>query len=153
MNEKTVKDVQHSRCGCWIKMKEPYNTLRFQDHVNKQCDKCPPTASVGVPSISEWQHKFNISFQNSNKLKPKQLRPCLGVMDSNHSHVTTYLGRTGALGGGARSVTKIAKEWVYKTVQQTVIEAQEGSSSSGKSEKFLICTYRTYCCLSAISAN
>jgi len=25
--------------------------------------------------------------------------------------------------------------------------------ASGKSEKFLICTYRTYCCLSAIGAN
>jgi hypothetical protein len=29
----------------------------------------------------------------------------------------------------------------------------EGKITSGKSEKFLICTYRTYCCLSAISAN
>jgi anthranilate synthase/indole-3-glycerol phosphate synthase/phosphoribosylanthranilate isomerase len=27
------------------------------------------------------------------------------------------------------------------------------AKASGKSEKFLICTYRTYCCLSAISAN
>src|SRR5882762_3730000 len=35
--------------------------------------------------------------------------------------------------------------WTFTTVPE--------GNSSGKSEKFLICTYRTYCCLSAISAN
>ena len=110
VNEKTTKDVRHSRCGCWIKMKEPCDTSRFQDHINKQCSKRPPAASAGTPSVTEWHRKFNIGFRNPNKPEPKHSGPCPGITESDHPRITTYLGCTGALGGGARSVTKIARQ-------------------------------------------
>ena len=110
VNEKTTKDVRHSRCGRWIKMKEPCDTSRFQDHINKQCSKHPPAASAGMPSVAEWHRKFNIGFRNPNKPEPKHSGPCPGITESDHPRITTYLGRTGALGGGARSVTKIARQ-------------------------------------------
>jgi hypothetical protein len=35
VDDKTAKDVRHSRCGRWYKVKEPYDTYRFRKHVNE----------------------------------------------------------------------------------------------------------------------
>jgi hypothetical protein len=111
VNDKTAKDVRHSTCGRWYKVKEPYDTYRFRKHVNGECFLLPRSAAAGVPTISQWQQKFNIDVHNPNNPNPLQRQiPCPGITEHDDHRVTTYLERTGATGGGARSITVLAKE-------------------------------------------
>jgi hypothetical protein len=115
MNYKTAQDVRHSTCGRWYKTKEPYDTYHFRKHVNKQCSSLPHTASAGIPTVAQWQQKYNIDVHSPHTAgQPQHHFPCPGITDKDDARITIYLGRTGALGGGARSVTVIAKERFHK---------------------------------------
>ena len=67
----------------------------------KSSTSSTPSSSSAVPKSSSSNHRaFAV--------------PCGGIGPSNHPNVQMYLDRTGALGGGASSVTKIAKRLYRK---------------------------------------
>jgi len=68
------------------------------------------TAGAGTPTVTQWQEKFNVNVHGMNDTEPKRSLPCPGVTKNDDAQITTYLGQTGAIGGGARSVTAIARE-------------------------------------------
>lgn len=107
-DEKTAKRVRHSACGRWIVVKDVYDTVRFKDHINKQCNKRPPTATAQMPEVSQWESKFNITL--GEQPKQSNARPCPGLTERDDGRIPIYLGRTSAIGGGARSITRIALE-------------------------------------------
>jgi hypothetical protein len=109
-NDKTAQEARHSICGRWYKGKEPYDTYRFRKHVNEECSSSSHTAGAGTPTVTQWQEKFNVNVHGVNDTEPKRSLPCPGVTKNDDARVTTYLGQTGAIGGGARSVTAIARE-------------------------------------------
>jgi hypothetical protein len=110
VNRKTAKDIRHSKCGRWYKAKEPYDTYRFRKHVNDECASLPKSAAAGIPTISQWRQKFDIDVHNPNSPKAPRCQPCPGITERDDHRVPIYLERTGATGGGARSITIIAKE-------------------------------------------
>jgi len=111
VNSKTAQEVRHSTCGRWYKMKEPYDTYRFRKHVNEECYSLPRVASAGMPTVTQWHKKFNVDVYNTkNSTPPQRQFPCPGLTAKDDTRVILYLERTGATGGGARSITAIARE-------------------------------------------
>lgn len=108
LDETNCKRAFHSRCGRWVEGKDPYDTNRFRTHVKDRCDKRPPTAAANTPTVKQWSKKFNISLKTSNT--SLRSRPCPGLTVYDDSRIPVYLERTGAIGGGARSITRITQE-------------------------------------------
>ncbi|KAM6495644.1 hypothetical protein JOM56_008350 [Amanita muscaria] len=115
----------------FIKVKEPYDVQRFSEHVSR----CTPEsrqkkAAAGAPSL--WKLGRQLGWKvipSSNKASTTQTTasltpapvaegnnstpltyPCPGLTDLDHPRIPIYLRRTGFEGGGARSLTVIAKE-------------------------------------------
>ena len=113
-NETQIRVVRHSVCGRSVKVKEPYDTTRFSDHIKNECANLKPKPSAGTSTL----FKFGISTlkrgTNSDKISTPpagvEHKPCSGITKANNERIPLYLGRTGALGGGGRSVTIIAME-------------------------------------------
>ena len=128
-DEKTAKRVRHSVCGRWVALKDVYDTVRFKDHIHKQCHKRPPTATAQMPEVSQWESKFNITLGEPRKQSRSQ--PCPGLTERDDNRIPIYLGRTSAIGGGARSITRIALERfkklyrkLSKTKKKEVLDVQ-----------------------------
>jgi len=113
-----AKTVRHSKCGKDYTMKEPYNTSNFRRHT-KTC-KGPPKTSIrsggtvidffGQRSTSQSGN----SSQKNTKNEPVTRMPCPGLRKCDKEDIATYLDRTGAHGGGGKSVTAIAHEMYGK---------------------------------------
>jgi hypothetical protein len=130
--------VYHSRCGKWFTMSEAYNTTKFKLHV-KGCKASPGKTSTMTAWAKKlgWKVKDKSSTLASSivtcdepdtaigvkrprmeiteemaveQLKPPHYLPCPGITAKTDPRVAVYLLRTGASGGGARSVTAIAQE-------------------------------------------
>jgi len=99
------KVVRHSLCGKHLQMKYAYSTLNFKTHV-QNCSGPPKSSKLpggGMKSISNY-------FQSQPNVQSERHLPCPGLSDSKFSDIKAYLERTGALGGGASSVSVIARE-------------------------------------------
>ena len=112
--------VRHSRCGGRIRVKEPYDVTRFRAH-KLQCVSSK-RSSAGMPTIAHWGTKFNITMKPrdykdspQHKSTPSISLPCSGLSEVDESLISTYLRRTPVGGGGACSVTVIARELFKKT--------------------------------------
>ena len=113
-----VKTVRHLKCGKELAMRHSYDTQNFKSHV-RNCKGPPKTAKLpggGMRSITNWfQPTTN---QRAAKFSPSQLNPtfaqcnepCPGLDENQYKQIAHYLDRTGAYGGGASSVNKLAQE-------------------------------------------
>lgn len=110
-DSKLANKARHFACGEWVPGKEPYDTTNFGNHVNK-CSNSK--AAAGMFTVEQWSDKLKINMKSDSDPKPKVARPCPGLTDHNHPRITTYLGRTAAIGGGGRSATVISKELFRK---------------------------------------
>ncbi|KAJ7034214.1 hypothetical protein C8F04DRAFT_1350091 [Mycena alexandri] len=110
-NVADVRSVRHSKCGTVIQVREPYDFTRFAAHVNnpKGCPKVKPSARM--VSIKRM---FTSGPSKTTSLTTIPLpvieKPCPGITNHDNSHVDKYLRRSGAAGGGSRSLYKIARE-------------------------------------------
>ncbi|CDO78141.1 hypothetical protein BN946_scf184719.g3 [Trametes cinnabarina] len=124
--------VRCSKCGQWWKIKEPYEAYRYRTHFTS----CKQTGAPTLQQLSEW---FEWSFKRVPDTSPPKdslaaapnYHPCCGVSPEDDERIGTYLRRTGAVGGGGRSIVVIAKEKLSKTFseltrqqKQAVIDAQ-----------------------------
>jgi hypothetical protein len=111
--------VFHSQCGKWLVMTEAYNSTRFRQHI-KGCKKMGSgskftTLNSFIVKGPAKQMEAKITVKATAPSVPTAEYPCLGITASHDQHVTRFITRTGAEGGGARSVTKIANELFNKT--------------------------------------
>ncbi|KAH7903096.1 hypothetical protein BJ138DRAFT_1197369 [Hygrophoropsis aurantiaca] len=112
----------HSRCGKWYKQKLPYDTSRFSDHVHKCTVKGPRVTLLGdyfskpksVSTAAVQTRKKNDETKGTAKENNSHHVPakavCLGITGANASRLPTYIDRTGAEGGGSRSLSIISEE-------------------------------------------
>ncbi|GLB42721.1 hypothetical protein LshimejAT787_1201700 [Lyophyllum shimeji] len=100
--------VRHMKCGRTLTMKAPYNTRYFRKHVTR-CKG--PAASAKLPG-GGMQPIHVLFSKGTSAAGPKE--PCPGLDETIYPDVAAYLERTGALGGGASSVTAIANEMYGK---------------------------------------
>ena len=113
--------VRHSICGTVVTVKEPYNSVRWKDHLEK-CKakmkgkkplKSPSLFAMGWAVKSAKKVKKVDTVDIGEKLQVGQV-PCPGITESDNPKVVQYLRRTGALGGGGRPLPVIAKELFNK---------------------------------------
>lgn len=105
------KTVRHFKCGKKLTMKTPYSTQAFKFHI-KNCTGPPKSSNLaggGMNLIGTYftSHTVNPTHQTQN---PRPTLPCPGLDQVEYPNIQKYLGRTGALGGGASSVTVISQE-------------------------------------------
>jgi len=112
--------VFHSDCRNWYTMSEPYNTTKFHQHV-QTCKKTKASFNSTKPMRFSTINKFFTLVGTPTKTKSKHQvdvivteYPCSGIMAIHDSCVPTFIRRTGANGGSARSITDIAKELFQK---------------------------------------
>ena len=101
-------------------MKEPYDFTRFKDHVDECSSK--KTTRVGRAQTlfgMGWAKKKVMAdaddeelYNNMDELEEDKCSkaPCPGLTEVNDPRIRGYLKRTGAMGGGGRSLAVIAKE-------------------------------------------
>lgn len=99
-----IRSVRHSKCATIVKVKVPYDSTRFKAHVDKGC--AVHHAGAGMSTLKQ-------RLQPTAPKAPKppvfiEKTPCPGVTEHDIDGVPAYLRRSGALGGGSRSVFKIA---------------------------------------------
>ena len=103
--------VFHSRCGKWLTMTEAYNSTRFRQHI-KRCKKMGgggkfTTLNNFFTKQPAKQMPVDMKMMVDVEVKTAEY-PCLGITASHDERVSTFITRTGAEGGGARSITIIA---------------------------------------------
>ena len=113
------KTVRHFKCGKELKMKEPYNTGNFRNHI-VTCKGTPKSHKLpagGMKTIDSFfvTRKAGLAgpvASNGNVSKPSKTKvfPCPGLREVSFSQIQNYLERTGAHGGGGPSVSSLAKE-------------------------------------------
>ncbi|KAJ6615027.1 hypothetical protein B0H10DRAFT_2220789 [Mycena sp. CBHHK59/15] len=107
-----VKRVRHSKCATVVSVKNPYDFTRFQEHLDKDCPI--KHRGTGMSTLSLDSFKSGKSKPGGSRAAPPRDVPCPGITEDDHPRVPGYLKRTGAMGGGSRSVFKIAMETFRK---------------------------------------
>jgi hypothetical protein len=110
--------VYCSRCKSKVTADDVYKKRRFEQHIQKCPGKLVAKKTLskikklaipnGTPSILGFFkcNKASHSYEQPSIIKES----CPGLTSSDDSRIATYLARTSALGGGARSVRTIAIE-------------------------------------------
>lgn len=100
--------IFHKRCGRWIRAKEVGDTTRFKEHLRV----CPvkPVPTGGTLMGMGWLKKIEKNGERMESREHKPMMPCRGVSGLDNPLVDQYLTRTGAGGGGARSIHLISRE-------------------------------------------
>ena len=99
-------NVRHFLCSETRKMKYPFNIQYFQKHVST----CKGSRKSGLKGASGGMKRLDTYFNRGSTVITASSIPCPGLDASKYPEVAVYLDRTGAGGGGASSVTKIALE-------------------------------------------
>ncbi|KAJ7101505.1 hypothetical protein B0H15DRAFT_769608 [Mycena belliarum] len=133
-----VKLAYHSLCGTWVTMGEAYETGRWNHHCKTQCPKLNPgkrrkigAGLTGVPTLRGMGWGGGKAKGESKKLT----RPCPGITTSTCPRLPVYLKRTGAGGGGARSVTTLARELFGKVFRRLKNEDKEQVANAQRHER------------------
>lgn len=126
-----ISRARHSGCGKYIKMKEPCNIGRWKDHLqacNKKSTKKPAAGTpslfqLGWAKVTQAGKKKKVSDDHNNNSESGSEPeldnvPCPGITVSDTPHVLRYLKRTGAAGGGGRSLPVISKQFFKKLFSQ-----------------------------------
>jgi hypothetical protein len=108
--------VRHSLCGNELRMKEPYNTGRFTEHISRCTGptKKSKLSASNTRTLTAMSAKFNWDTfkkdpaESSSKSQPVSC-PCPGLTAANNECIAVYLNHTPATGGGAPSLDSIVK--------------------------------------------
>ncbi|KAF9780748.1 hypothetical protein BJ322DRAFT_1011530 [Thelephora terrestris] len=107
-DDKNPRRVFHQSCERWILVKEPGDSTRFREHLKACSAKAVPVE--GTLMGMGWLKKVEKDAGRKEKVEFKLTMPCRGVTELDEALVDLYLNRTGAGGGGARSVHRISEE-------------------------------------------
>lgn len=115
------KTVRHFKCAKELKMKEPYNTGNFRNHI-ETCKGSPKSRKLPAGGMKTLDNFF-AAAKPSRDLprtepkdskpvisKPSIIFPCPGLREESYPKVLDYLERTGAHGGGSPSVSSLAAD-------------------------------------------
>lgn len=109
-----ARKARHSVCGTDILMKKLYDTARWTGHLQRCANKPKIKATANTPTLFTMAKTWGLQTHSSNlplkKQRHRATEPCPGVTVKDSPHIPKYLLRTAALGGGAPSLTIIAKE-------------------------------------------
>ena len=109
------RKVLHSRCSTWILVKEPGDTTHFKHHI-ESCRTKPILAGGTLMGMGWLKVKGDVETSGNEKDeeraggKGEAKMPCRGVSNMDDPFVNRYLKRTGAGGGGGRSIHVISRE-------------------------------------------
>jgi hypothetical protein len=122
--------VRHSKCATVVKVKNLYDTTHFTQHIDKYCPILHRGAGMSTLNANMFQP--GNKPQRAASRSTAGVKPCPGITEDDIPNVERYLQRTGAMGGGSRSVFKIAKAKFQKafsvlkgTRQQEVCDTQQ----------------------------
>ncbi|KAF4621774.1 hypothetical protein D9613_012142 [Agrocybe pediades] len=118
-----VRRVRHSKCRKWIIVKEPYDTVRWKDHL-KGCKikgKLQSLFTMGFSKVAKTKETTIVEEVRPPPPTQPQV-PCPGISDVDNPKISRYLRRTGALGDGSRSLPVIAKQLFKKLFSRIVNE-------------------------------
>ncbi|KAJ7242483.1 hypothetical protein C8J57DRAFT_1084298 [Mycena rebaudengoi] len=104
-----IRLARHSACATWLKGKKPYDASRFRAHVKGGCNIIHDGAGMSTMGSFLASDKSK-SKPKTQKSKPVELKACPGITEHDIPNVQGYLRRSGASGGGSRSVFKIAMQ-------------------------------------------
>ena len=112
-NSSDIRQVRHSGCGKFFKVKEAYYLTRWRTHL-KTCPTKPAKKASNTRtlfSMGSW--KLGKVEEGSIKTKAtssvENLKPCPGLTEDDDEKIPEYLRRTTASGGGSKRVHDIAK--------------------------------------------
>ena len=125
--------VRHSKCPTLMKMREPYNVVRFSKHVTRKCKRMGEKGRDGtIDSFFKWRGAGEIGTTRMAKplawkqivtgirAKPRETliplipfmsneRPCLGLGKDKVERFGTYISCVITEGAGSCSDTKITQ--------------------------------------------
>ena len=138
--------VRHSKCSRWVTMQEPYNLVRFGDHVGgckragaKDRDgtidlffKPRDPTETGTTRMAQPSSRAQIFAGARAKLKETLIatdqlfvskeRPCLGLGKDQDERVVTYISRAIVEGAGSHSDTHVATLLFGKGVKYSELD-------------------------------
>lgn len=107
--------VDHSRCGNPVKVKQLYDCSRWRDHL-RDCDGILKKRTLKEMAQKSIGSIFKLGFTKITDdsstdvpAAPEVNSPCPGLTELDEKLVPVYLQRSGAMGGGSRSIMKIAQ--------------------------------------------
>ncbi|KAF8167513.1 hypothetical protein B0H34DRAFT_854442 [Crassisporium funariophilum] len=111
---------RHSSCGKYVRMKDPCNIGRWNVHIEsckaekskKRAGGTPTLFQMGWAKVTKKQKVSNDSEDDDSEGESEPELdevPCPGITVLDDPRVLQYLKRTGASGGGGRSLPVIAK--------------------------------------------
>jgi len=118
-DENDCRRAWHSVCGKFYTMKEPYDFTRFKDHVDECSNKkttrvgrAQTLLGMGWATVVRKEEVVPNADEDDDELEEDKCPkvPCPGLTEVNDPRIQQYLKRTGATGGGGRSLAIIAKE-------------------------------------------
>jgi len=120
-DESNIQKVRHSICGTVVTVKEPYDSVRWREHLEKCRSKSKGKKPFKTPSLFTMGFTIKTSAKkvdtaldvDHEKLQVHEV-PCPGITEADNPKVVRYLKRTGTLGGGARSLQAISKDLFKK---------------------------------------
>ncbi|KAF8814343.1 hypothetical protein BYT27DRAFT_7250099 [Phlegmacium glaucopus] len=115
------KTVRHFKCGKELKMKEPYNTGNFKNHI-EMCKGTPKSHKLPAGRMKTIDTFFAKAAPSSNLKSTTPISnttfPCSGLHEASYPLIEAYLERTlertGAQGGGGPSISSLAAEFFGK---------------------------------------
>ena len=148
-----VVDVTHFNCRQTIKAKEPYDSTRFRQHVDKcKGDRKSINAAGGSRTLLEMMSSGKWgAHKKSQSEEPIEQVPCRGLFEVDHKLIPVYLRRTSVKGGGARSTSKISLERFRKKFrrltkkQKNVVDDIQHLEHQWQNDHTNLCIFSTAC--------
>ncbi|KAJ6616598.1 hypothetical protein B0H10DRAFT_1915058, partial [Mycena sp. CBHHK59/15] len=97
-------------------MGEPYQAGKWTFHLDKDCSVLHPESKKrkgpgnGLADVPTLTNLWEGATSDGARQATRETQPCPGITVADCPRLPVYLKRTGALGGGGRSVTVIARE-------------------------------------------
>ncbi|KAJ7433925.1 hypothetical protein B0H11DRAFT_1758325 [Mycena galericulata] len=128
LTTQTADPVKYKRWQATLRKGDPkvemgavYEAARWNSHLKSKCPVLHPEnrkrkgkgkqGLAGVVSLFRWTSKpGDGKTAPQRRGSPRPTQPCPGLTTADSPYLLNYLQRTGAVGGGGRSVTAIAKE-------------------------------------------
>ena len=112
LDTSTAKQFCHLTCGSdWLQCKWPYDTTWLNNHL-KSCSNMKPKKTAGMPSVENWSKVFSINLKDQCVEPPLEKVPCPGLTAADDPCISTYFECSGALYGGAESISVISM-WLF----------------------------------------
>ncbi|KAJ7602998.1 hypothetical protein DFH06DRAFT_1350726 [Mycena polygramma] len=120
-NVADIRSIRHSKCGRIVKGKQPYEVSRFRAHVQDPKGCRIVHRGAGMSTLTSIFAGVPPSKPEHNSL-PVVEKPCPGITEDDIPNVEKYLRRSGAMGGGSRSVFKIARQKFGKASRRKEVQ-------------------------------